>query len=209
MILGVAGGSCSGKTHFCRALIACLGERYIAHLTHDSYYRDEGELTPAERAALNYDHPQALETELLIQHLHSLREGQAIEVPRYDFTAHARLGHGAHLAPKPILLLEGILILAEARLREMLDLALYLEVAEEVRLARRIERDTRERGRTREEVLARFRTTVRPMHCRFVAPSRAYAHIVIPYEDANPQAEEVVAAWLRERLEGGAACRKK
>ncbi len=113
-----------------------------------------------------------------------------------------------HLAPRPILLLEGILILAEVRLRQMLDLAVYLEVADEVCLARRIQRDTRERGRTREGVLVQYRTTVQPMHRRFVVPSRACAHIVIPYGDANPQAEEVAAAWLRECMEGEPACRK-
>jgi uridine kinase len=209
VVVGVAGGSCAGKTHFCRALVSHLGEEFVAHLCHDSYYRDRSELTLRERAAFNYDHPQALETELLIQHLEELRKGHAVEVPGYDFTTHGRLPQGVWLAPKPILLLEGILILSDARLREMLDLAVYPEVAEEVCLGRRIQRDTRERGRTPEGVLAQYRSSVQPMYREFVAPSRAHAHIIIPYGEASSRAEEVVAAWLRASIREEAACRER
>jgi len=178
-IIGVAGGSASGKTTLVNALVEALGHGRTGLLGHDWYYLDRGHLSAGRRAQLNYDHPRALETRLLARHLRALRRGRAIAVPIYDFVTHTRSRRRRVIAPKPIVIVEGLLVLQDRELRGLLDLKVFVDCPEELRLARRLGRDTHERGRSRESVLAQWERTVAPMHRRFVDPSKRHADIVV------------------------------
>jgi uridine kinase len=178
-IIGIGGGSASGKSTVVERLIGRLGAETLGVLAHDRYYRDQTSLPADARATLNFDHPDALETELLLTHLAALRAGAAVEAPVYDFTRHARSARVDRVEPRPVMLVEGVLVLADARLRAAMDLRVFVDTDDETRYARRLERDVAERGRTAESVRAQFDMTVRPMHAAFVEPSRQYADIVI------------------------------
>ena len=198
IFIGLAGGSGSGKTTIAEAVVERLDGR-VSLVQHDAYYRHEPELSYEERTRVNYDHPSSLETELLVKHLESLRSGIAIEKPVYDFSEHLRAVETVRIEPAPVVVVEGILVLAEPELRSELDLKIFVDTDADLRLARRLERDITERGRTVESVIDQYFTTVRPMHLEFVAPSRRYADLIIP-EGYNPAAVATVVELIRSRL---------
>jgi uridine kinase len=197
LILGVAGGSGSGKTTVVRRLIRALGGQHdVAVLHHDSYYRDASHLPPEERAAINYDHPDSLETELLVKHLERLLEGEAVEVPIYDFANHVRTGETERVEPRPVIILDGILILWDRRLRDLMDVKVFVDADADVRLGRRLRRDMEERARSPDSVLRQYMETVRPMHLEFVEPSKRYADVIIPRGGHNKVGVDMVVATV-------------
>jgi uridine kinase len=198
LFIGLAGGSGSGKTTIAEEVVERLEGR-VALLRHDAYYRNRTDLTFEERALVNYDHPDSLETELLIDHLEMLRSGRGVEQPVYDFPAHLRSADTIRVDPAPVVVLEGILVLSEPGLRSELDLKIFVDTDPDLRLARRLERDISVRGRSVESVIEQYFTTVRPMHLEFVEPSRRYADIIIP-EGYNPAAVATVVELIRSRL---------
>lgn len=201
VIVGVAGGSGSGKTTVSRAILERVGAERIAYIQHDSYYRDMSHLPPQERARINYDHPDSLETALLVAHLRMLQAGQPVEVPIYDFTTHARLPETRRVEPRPVILVEGILVFAEPDLRALFDVKIFVDTDADIRFIRRLERDTRERGRSMQSVIEQYLTTVRPMHEEFVEPSKRYADIIIPRGGHNRVALDMVTSRILSLLE--------
>ncbi len=201
LIIGVAGGTGSGKTTVAQAILDRVGRDKIAYIQHDSYYKDQSHLPPEERAKVNYDHPDALETELLIKHLKELQAGRAVEVPVYDFTTHTRTNKTRRVEPKQVILVEGILIFADEALRRMFDIKIYVDTDADIRFIRRLKRDIIERGRTMESVIEQYLATVRPMHLEFVEPSKRYADIIIPEGGFNPVALDMVVARIKGMLE--------
>lgn len=197
LIIGIAGGSGSGKTTIAQAVVGALSG--VALIEHDAYYRHLPHLSFEERTRVNYDHPDSLETELLISHLQLLKTGVAIDQPTYDFTVHLRAQATHRVEPAPVLLIDGILVLADAELRHHLDLKIYVDTDPDIRLARRLRRDLEERGRTPASVLEQYFATVRPMHLDFVEPSKRYADLIIP-EGYNPRAEATVVDMIRTQL---------
>lgn len=198
--LGVAGGTGSGKTTVADAILDAVGRDRIASLAQDSYYRDVDWQSDEELLSYNFDHPQALDSELLVAHLQSLKAGEAIEVPVYDFVAHRRTAETVRVEPKPVILLEGILLFAEAPIRELLDFKIFVDTDSDVRLIRRIRRDIRERGRTLEDVMRQYLETVRPMHLEFVEPSKRWADVIVPEGGENRVALGMVIARLEQLL---------
>ena len=200
IVIGVAGGTGSGKTTVAEKILHRVGAEHVAYIPHDAYYRELGHLPPEERARVNFDHPDSLETSLLIEHLRALREGQAVEIPIYDFTKHMRTKETRRVEPAPVILVEGILIFVEPELRAALDVKLYVDTDADVRFIRRLRRDIQERGRSVESVCEQYLSTVRPMHQEFVEPSKRYADVIIPEGGFNEVAIEMVAARLRGML---------
>jgi uridine kinase len=200
IVIGVAGGTGSGKTTVAKEILQRVGEEHIVYISHDSYYRDLSRLPPHLRAQVNFDHPDSLETGLLVEHLKALRAGQAIEIPIYDFTVHARTRETRRVEPAPVILVEGILIFAEPDLRALFDVKLYVDTDADVRFIRRLQRDVAERGRSVESVCQQYLTTVRPMHMEFVEPSKRHADVIIPEGGFNEVAVEMVAARIRSLL---------
>ncbi len=197
LVVGVAGGSGSGKTTVVRRLLEGLDPTSASLLHHDSYYRDNPDLTLEQRAAINYDHPDSLETPLMAEHVRLLLAGRAVEVPEYDFTVHRRLPSTRHVEPRPLIIIDGILVLAEPELRELMDIRVFVDTDSDVRFIRRLGRDTKKRGRTVESVVRQYQQTVRPMHLEFVAPSRRHAHIIVPEGGKNEVAIGMLVARLR------------
>lgn len=200
LILGVAGGSGSGKTTVVSQIIRGLDPIPVSVLHHDSYYRDRPELTPDERARINYDHPDSLETPLLATHLRELLAGRAVDEPVYDFTTHSRTAETRRIEPTPIVILDGILILAEPELRDLMDIKVYVETDSDLRFIRRLLRDTKERGRSVDSVIRQYQETVRPMHLQFVEPSRRNADVIVPFGRENRVAISMLVARLRARV---------
>jgi uridine kinase len=198
LFIGLAGGSGSGKTTVAEDVVGRLNGQ-VSLVQHDAYYRHQPELSYEERTRVNYDHPSSLETELLVEHLEMLRSGVAIERPVYDFSKHLRSERTVRVEPAPVVIVEGILVLAEVGLRSELDLKIFVDTAADIRLARRIERDITERGRTLESVLGQYFATVRPMHIEFVETSKRYADLIIP-EGHNAAAVATVVELIRSRL---------
>ncbi len=198
LFIGLAGGSGSGKTTIADEVVDRLHGR-VALLHHDAYYRNLAHLSFEERTRVNYDHPSSLETELLVSHLESLRAGLAVEHPVYDFAQHLRSEETIRIEPAPVIVIEGILVLAEPELRSELDLKIFVDTDPDMRLARRLERDISERGRSVDSVINQYFATVRPMHVEFVDPSRRYADLIIP-EGYNPAAVATVVELIRSRL---------
>ncbi|CAM3334640.1 uridine kinase [Rhodothermus bifroesti] len=201
VVIGIAGGSGSGKTTVLRKIVEAFGPAYIAVLEHDAYYKDLSHLPFEERVRVNFDHPDALETELLRAHLDELLAGRPIEKPVYNFTTHTRAPYTVRIEPRPVIILEGILVLAEPLLRERMDIKLYVDAPDDVRLIRRIRRDMEERGRTIESILEQYERTVRPMHLEFVEPSRRLADVIIPGGGYNQVAIDMVLARIAALLE--------
>lgn len=201
LFIGVAGGSGSGKTTIAAAVVDALGGE-VALVQHDAYYCHRPDLSFEDRARLNYDHPSSLETELLVKHLVALRNGEAIERPVYDFAQHLRSSAVVMVGPAPVVLVEGILVLSEPELRTELDLKIFVDTDPDVRLARRLDRDIQERGRTVRSVLDQYFATVRPMHIAYVEPSKRFADIIIP-EGYNPKAVATVVELVRSRVDIG------
>lgn len=186
LVVGIAGGTASGKTTLTRQLASRLGKD-VTVIEHDSYYRAYHELSFEERTKLNYDHPDIYETELLVEHLAALRRGETVEVPVYDYPTYDRSDKTVTVAPAPVVVVEGILILADAALREQMDIKIFVDAEADVRILRRALRDGRERGRSLESVAAQYLATVKPMHEAFVEPSKRYADIIVPSGGAgNP-----------------------
>ena len=197
VVIGIAGGSGSGKTTVQRRVMERFGTRRIALLDHDAYYRPLDHLSPEQRARFNFDHPDALESDLMVAHLDRLIAGEAVEKPTYSFETHSRLEATQTVEPRPVVLVEGILVLAEPALRERMDVKLFVDAAPDVRLMRRMERDLHERGRSVESVLEQYRRTVRPMHLQFVEPSKSYADLIIPEGGRNKVALDLILAKLQ------------
>jgi uridine kinase len=198
LFIGIAGGSGSGKTTIAQSVIQGMDGR-VAFLQHDAYYRHMPEKSFEERTKVNYDHPTSLETELLVEHIHKLRAGSPVERPIYDFSEHLRSEKVVVVDPAPVVLIEGILVLSEPELRAELDLKIFVDTDPDIRLARRLERDIAERGRTVDSVIKQYFTTVRPMHLEFVESSKRYADLIIP-EGYNPRAVATVVELIRSRL---------
>ena len=178
LVIGIAGGSASGKSSLSHRLAHGLGPHHCAVIAHDRYYRDHPNLTAAERQQLDYDHPGAIETALLLRHLRALRAGQAIQLPHYDYARHCRTTEATPLQHAPVIIIEGLFVLADPHLRRVLDLKIFVHTPDDLRLLRRIKRDTTERGQPLAEVLERYENRVRPGHIRHVAPSRRHADLV-------------------------------
>ena len=200
VVIGIAGGSGSGKTTVQRRIMERFGTRRIALLDHDAYYRDLAHLAPEQRARFNFDHPDALETGLMVEHLDALLAGQPVDKPTYSFETHSRLERSEAVEPRPVILIDGILVLAEPDLRERMDVKLYVDAPDDVRLMRRIERDLHERGRSIDSVLEQYRRTVRPMHLEFVEPSKRHADVIIPRGGRNQVAIDMVIARVQSLL---------
>jgi uridine kinase len=200
IIIGVAGGTASGKSTVAEAILERVGREHIAYIQHDSYYRDLSHLPLEERARMNFDHPDALETELLVEHLRQLQAWQPIEVPIYDFATYTRTGRTRRVEPRRVVLVEGILIFVDKQLRDMMDIKLYVDTDADMRFIRRLQRDMRERGRTLESVIRQYLETVRPMHLEFVEPSKRYADIIIPSGGFNETAIEMIVARIQKLL---------
>jgi uridine kinase len=205
VVIGIAGGSGSGKTTVLEQVIDILGANQIAVLDHDAYYRDLSHWPPEERATFNFDHPDALESDLMRRHLDRLVEGKSIEKPIYDYTTHTRVDATETVEPRPVIIVEGILILAEDDLAERMDIKLYVDAAPDIRLMRRIRRDLHERDRTIEGVLQQYEETVRPMHLEFVEPSKRRADIIIPRGGHNEVAIRMVVARIQHVLRAAEA----
>lgn len=200
LVIGVAGGSGSGKSTVVQQILDRVPAVSVCLIRHDWYYCDHADLPLEERARINYDHPDSLETPLLAGHLRDLIAGRAVEVPQYDFSTHRRLTETRRLEPAPVVIVDGILVLAEPALRELCEIRAYVETDPDVRFIRRLLRDTRERARTVESVIAQYGETVRPMHLEFVEPSKRHAHVIIPFGAENSVAIEMLAAQLNERV---------
>ena len=201
IVIGIAGGSGSGKTTVQRRVIDAFGRGQIALLDHDSYYVDLGHLPPKERARFNFDHPRALETSLMVEQLDLLLAGEAVEKPTYDFTTHQRREQTERVEARPVIVVEGILVLGEPPLRERMDIKLFVDAPDDVRLIRRIRRDTTQRGRSLEAVLDQYEHTVRPMHEEFVEPSKRQADVIIPRGGKNEVAISMVLARIQSLLD--------
>jgi len=200
-LLGVAGGTGSGKTTVARAILDAVGEDRIALIEQDSYYRDVDWRSEGELLHHNFDHPSALDNELLVAHLAALKAGHPVEVPIYDFVRHRRTARTRRVAPQPVVIVEGILIFVDKALCEQLDFKIYVDTDADLRLIRRLGRDMAERGRTVQDVLRQYLETVRPMHLEFVEPSKRYADIIIPEGGENRVALEMVVAHVNELLQ--------
>jgi uridine kinase len=196
IVFGVAGGTASGKTTVARAVLDAVGASQIAYLPHDAYYRDRSDLPLEERALLNYDHPDSLETKLLVRHIKDLLVGVPVHVPVYDFTAHRRTTNTILVEPSPVILVDGILIFTKRKLRELMDIKVFVDTDSDVRFIRRLMRDINERGRSLDSVVQQYLDTVRPMHLKFVEPSRRYADVIIPGGGHNKVAMEMVVSRL-------------
>jgi uridine kinase len=202
IVIGVAGGTGSGKTTVANEIIKRVGPDRLTYIQHDSYYLDWSALPRSERDHVNFDHPDSLETDLLIEHLKWLRQGQAIDQPVYDFRTHSRSGQTRRIEPKPVILLEGILIFADKALRDLIDVKIFVDTDADIRFIRRLRRDIEERGRTMDSVVEQYLATVRPMHMEFVEPSKRYADLIIPEGGFNIVALDVVVARIEDMLKG-------
>lgn len=199
LIIGIAGGSGSGKTTIAQSIVEAIGSDDVTLIQHDAYYRDQTHVPVPDRGKANYDHPNSLETDLLVTHLKELVAGRVIQRPVYDFTVHNRSSETVTVEPHPAIIVEGILVLSAPALRELMDLKVYVDTDADLRIARRWERDIKERGRTFDSVRDQYLQTVRPMHMQFVEPSKRYADIVIP-EGYNLGAVGTVISMIREVL---------
>jgi uridine kinase len=200
LFIAIAGGSGSGKTTIAQSVVDIVGRESVVYLQQDAYYRDQSHLAFEDRAKINYDHPDSFEFELLVEHLDALRAGQPIERPVYDFSQHVRTPETYTIVPEPVVIIEGILVLADERLRDRSDVRVYIDTEADVRLMRRLRRDIVERGRTVESVLSQYERTVRPMHYLFVEPSKRYADIIIP-EGFNSGAIGTVSSMIKHFLD--------
>jgi uridine kinase len=201
LVIGIAGGSGSGKTTVAQTILQRVGPDRISFLQHDAYYKDLSGLPPTQRTEVNFDHPNSLETGLLIQHIRQLKEGQPVKVPIYDFSTDSRTDRTFTVQARGVILVEGILIFAEAALRDLFDVKLFVDTDPDLRFIRRLQRDITERGRTTENVIKQYLATVRPMHLEFVEPSKRYADVIIPEGGFNAAALDMVVARIEAMLQ--------
>ena len=200
LVIGIAGGSGSGKTTVAQTILQRVGPDRIAFLQHDAYYKDLSGLPPTQRAEFNFDHPNSLETDLLIRHIEQLKRGKPVKVPIYDFSTHSRTNQSYTVTPRGVILVEGILLFAEPTLRELFDVKIFVDTDLDIRFIRRLQRDIAERGRTTEVVIKQYLATVRPMHQEFVEPSKRYADVIIPEGGFNAAAMDMVVARIESLL---------
>ena len=199
LVIGIAGGTGSGKTTLMKNLITEFAD-HVTVLSHDNYYKRRDELTYEQRCLINYDEPDALETDLMAVHLDLLRQGQAIDCPVYDFTVHNRSQETVRIVPKSVIIVEGILIFENQPLRELMDIRIFVDTDADVRLCRRIKRDVNKRGRSLESVLTQYQDTVKPMHERYVEPSKKFAHMVVPEGGKNWVALDLIRGRILRHL---------
>lgn len=204
LVIGIAGGTGSGKSTIARNIAQELPIGSLLTIDHDSYYRNRADLSFDERCKLNFDHPDSLETELLIEHLRNLRAGKTVHIPTYDFKTHSRIeAEARETKPTPIIVVEGILVFVEAALRDLLDMKIFVDTDADIRVFRRIRRDIEERGRTFQSVRDQYYSTVRPMHLQFVEPSKRWADIIIPEGGNNQVALEMICGQLKHVIANG------
>lgn len=200
LAIGIAGGSGSGKTTVAQVILNKVGAERISFLAHDAYYKDLSQLPPAQRATINFDHPNSLDSELLVQQIIQLKQWKAIDIPVYDFTTHTRSLRVNHVEPQPVILVEGILIFAEPELTKLFDVKIFVDTDPDIRFIRRLQRDVAERGRTYDSVIQQYLRTVRPMHMEFVEPSKRHADVIIPEGGLNTVAMEMVISRIEALL---------
>jgi uridine kinase len=200
LVIGIAGGTGSGKTTVARGIAAALPAEAVTVLEHDSYYRDRLDLSYDERSQLNFDHPDSLETSLLVEHIVRMKRGEAIEVPAYDFTTHSRRAETKRVEPTPVLIVEGILVLSEEKLRAEFDIKLFVDTDSDIRVFRRVRRDIEQRGRSFDSVREQYYNSVRPMHLEFVEPSKRWADLIIPEGGNNRVALDLIVGKMRSVL---------
>jgi len=200
MIIGICGGTGSGKTTVALKILEAVGPDSVVYLQQDSYYKDLSHLPLEQRHTINFDHPDAVDTELLIKQIEDLRAGRPIEQPVYDFTLHVRRPETKRIEPRPIILVEGILVFENPKLRSLMDLKIYVDTADDLRFIRRLTRDISERGRTVQSVITQYLETVRPMHLEFVEPSKRYADIIIPEGGYNEVGVDLIIEKIKSRL---------
>ena len=200
LIIGIAGGSGSGKTTVAQTILQRVGPDQIAFLQHDQYYKDLSGLPPAQRTAINFDHPNSLETSLLVEHIGQLKQDHSVEVPIYNFATHSRTNQTFTVNPRRVVLVEGILIFTELVLRDLFDVKIFVDTDSDLRFIRRLQRDIAERGRSTESVIHQYLTTVRPMHLEFVEPSKRYADVIIPEGGFNTAAMDMVVSRIQSLL---------
>lgn len=200
MIIGICGGTGSGKTTVAKSIVQSVSESDVIFIQQDSYYRDLKDMPLDGRQLANFDHPDSLDNDLLIHHLKRLKAGQSAELPIYDFRTHSRKNETRHVEPKPIVIIEGILIFAEPKILEQLDIKVFVDTPDDIRFIRRLERDISERGRTVESVIEQYTMTVRPMHLQFVEPTKRYANVIIPEGGHNQVGIELICGRIRDQL---------
>lgn len=198
VVVGIAGGTGSGKTTIARRIFETIGSERIEWISHDSYYRDFGSLPIDQRHQVNFDHPDSLETSLLVQHIDTLRSGESVEIPIYDFAAHVRAAERTPVAPRPAIIVEGILVLAEPEIRKRIDIKLFVDTPPDIRFLRRLRRDVQSRGRTVDSVIDQYLATVRPMHEEFVEPSKRFADLIIPEGGENRVALDAIVSRIEQ-----------
>lgn len=200
MIIGICGGTGSGKTTVANRILESVSEDEVVFLQQDSYYRNLDQLPLDYRRIANFDHPDAIDNDLLVEHVRVLKRGEAVELPVYDFKTHTRRPETLHMEPRPIIIVEGILIFAEPRLLAEMDIKVYVDTPDDIRFIRRLRRDIAERGRTVESVIEQYEATVRPMHMQFVEPSKRHADVIIPEGGHNLVSIGLISGRIRERL---------
>jgi len=200
MIIGISGGTGSGKTTVAKSILESVNASDVVFIQQDSYYRNLKDLPLDYRQAVNFDHPDALDNDLLVHHIRRLKAGYAVELPIYDFKTHARQSETVLIEPKPIVIIEGILIFSDSRLLEQMDIKVFVDTPDDIRFIRRLSRDVAERGRTVESVIEQYLATVRPMHMQFVEPSKRYADVIIPEGGHNLVSIDLISGKIRERL---------
>jgi uridine kinase len=200
MIIGICGGTGSGKTTVANRILETVSADDVIFLQQDSYYRNLNDMPLDYRQEVNFDHPDALDNDLLVKHIRRLKSGAPVELPIYDFKTHSRLAETLHVEPKPIIIVEGILIFADARILEEMDIKIFVDTPDDIRFIRRLRRDIAERGRTAESVIEQYLATVRPMHIQFVEPSKRYADVIIPEGGHNLVSIDLISVKIRDRL---------
>lgn len=200
MIIGICGGTGSGKTTIARKIVEAVGKENVILVEQDSYYRNLADMPLDERHQANFDHPDSIDSEMLVNHLKRLKSGHSIEMPIYDFATHTRSDETEHISPKPVIIVEGILIFSESRVLDLLDVRIFVDTPDDIRFIRRLRRDIVERGRTVESVIAQYYETVRPMHFEFVEPSKRNADIIIPEGRDQQIGIEFLCSKIREEL---------
>jgi len=201
MIIGICGGTGSGKTTVAQRILEDVSDEHVLYLQQDSYYRNLGDMPIALRHQINFDHPDALDNDLFANHIKALRAGEPIAMPLYDFTNHTRRNETIRVDPKPILIIEGILIFVDAVLRELMDIKIFVDTDDDLRFIRRLRRDVNERGRSAESVINQYLKTVRPMHDQFVEPSKRYADVIIPEGGYNTVGIDLISGKIRAQLQ--------
>lgn len=198
--MGISGGTGSGKTTVAQKIISSVGRDNVVYLQQDSYYRNLGDMPLDLKHRVNYDHPDAFDTDLLINHLEALRAGEAIEQPIYDYPSHSRRSESVHVEPRPVIIVEGILVFVNSKLRGLMDMKIFVDTDPDIRFIRRLDRDVHERGRTLESVIIQYTATVRPMHLQFVEPSKRYADIIIPEGGYNDVGIDLITGKVKSFL---------